>query len=163
MDALQNLTKTENQNSSSQSPDVNPDELLTESKERFISFKAVGGISVEVGQSISKVSMQEFADSINVSRQTLYDWQNGGIPNFWERVKVRREAIMSRDMVANVWQRVYLDAMAGKEPQQRLILGKFDDWKPPAQAHDVKMTGWADIINSARKRNQIPEGETIDG
>ena len=59
-------------------------------------------------------------------------------------------------MASKVWYRVYLDALNGKEPQQRLWLGQFDDWKPPAQAHDVKVTGWADAINQARQLKQVP-------
>lgn len=140
---------------------VDHEKLLTQQQEQFISYKAVGGISVEVGADTVRVTMTEFADSIGVDRTTLYLWQKT-IPNFWQRVKERREAIGGRDMVANVWQRVYLDAMAGKAEQQKMFLGVFDDWKPPAQSHDVKMTGWADVINSARRRKEVPEGEVVD-
>lgn len=124
---------------------------LTEAQESYISYKAVGGLGFKVGEPTSTISMQEFAEMVGFNRSTLWRWESS-IPNFWERVKNRRQELIGRDMIANVWKRVYLDAMAGKEPQQRLILGQFADWKPPAQAHDIKMTGWADIINKARLR-----------
>src|SRR5487761_1153704 len=99
MDTLQNVTKTENQNGSQKPDSVTLESDLTERQERYITYKAVGGLSVEIGQPSTKVSMQEFADSIGVSRKQLYVWQGSyeprehGIPNFWERVKNRRQAI----------------------------------------------------------------------
>lgn len=155
MDTLQNLTKSGTSTGVSLQ-NVNQQKTLTEQQERYVSYKAVNGVMVSVGDGMSKMSMQEFADAVGVTRQTLYDWQKA-IPDFWERVKERRLAIGSRDQTTKVWHRVYLDALSGKEPQQRLWLGQFDEWKPPAQAHDVKIGGWADAINSARKRKDDPD------
>ena len=159
---MDNQQKSTNENPATDSAIgfVDESKLLTQQQEQFISYKAVGGMSVEVGGDTMRVTMTDFAKSIGVDRTTLYLWQKS-IPNFWGRVKDRREAIMGRDMVANVWQRIYLDAMAGKADQQKMIVGTFDDWKPPAQAHDVKMTGWADVINNARRRKDVPEAEVI--
>lgn len=155
---LQNDTKTED-TTPLEGEIVTDDKVLTQAQEQYISYKAVGGLGVKTGEPLVKVSMHEFANMIGVSRMTLYRWEES-IPNFWERVKNRRQELIGRDMISNVWNRVYLDAMAGKEPQQRLILGQFADWKPPAQAHDIKMTGWADVINKARQRKNADATDT---
>jgi len=135
--------------------DVSPENVelnkpLEQKQEEFISFKAVSGLIVEVGEDIKSMNLTEFAKYVGVDRKTLYNWQKS-IPNFWERVKQRRQAIFSRDRVSKVWSRVYLDAVSGKAEQQKLFLGQFADWKPPAQAHEVQMTGWGDVINQARR------------
>lgn len=152
----QSDTKTENQLPPADE-NVTRHSVLTEAQQKYISYKSVAGLGVKSGEPTAKVSMQEFADSIGYSRRQLYRWEET-IPNFWQLVKERRMAIMGRDMVANVWQRIYLDALAGKAEQQKIIVGAYDEWKPPAQSHDVKMSGWADVINKARLRKDEDAG-----
>lgn len=134
------------------------DKKLPEAQNRYISYKAVAGLTVEVGGKARKISKQEFADLIGYNVRTLLRWE-AHIPEFWKRVQERRQAICGRDMTANVWSRVYLDAMAGKIEQQKMWLGQFDSWKPPAQAHDIKLTSWADVINKARQRKLETENQ----
>ncbi len=143
---------------------VSPVKVLSNAQEQFVSFKAVDGTIVNTGESVQKMTLTEFADYLGVTRVTLYRWQES-IPNFWDRVKQRREAIGGRDMTSKVWNRVYVDALSGKVEQQKLWLGQFDGWKPPAQQNDVQITGLADLVNLARKRkleNERQQTQVID-
>jgi len=140
--------------------DVESEKLLTLKQEEFISYKAMDGWIHNNGEAVRRMTLTEFADYLKVDRGTLYYWQNH-IQNFWDRVNARRDTIISRDVLQKVWARVIVDALAGSTDDKKLIL-QVGGWKPPAQAHDVNVTGLADLANIARRRQAEKDRDVID-
>lgn len=137
------------------------EEDVTEVHRLYIDFVSVGGLITDDDGTMTVMSTQDFANKIGVERTTLYTWRKK-IPNFWEKVRERRMKIGSQARTNKVWNGVYLRAAKGDAEQAKIWLSTFDDWRPPAQAHEVKVNhGLADLI-AAKQLQDSQNRKVID-
>lgn len=149
MTTLQNLTPDTLPKSGDVADDVN----LQERQNYYITYYAAAGLSVDEDGNMVKITAADFADSIGVSRQTLYDWQKS-IPNFQDRVKIRRKEIFTSTRENLIWRGLFLRAAKGDHKQAEMILSHFSDYVPPTQRHEVKLNGLADLAKAARAKSE---------
>lgn len=146
---------------------IAPEKLLKYQQEQWIDYCAVAGIIATPDGEIEKLTIQDFAERIGVSRRTLVRWKTS-IPNFWDRVGQRRMELGGQERLSQVVRGVFLKARTGDPGAAKLYLGMFAGWQPPAQKHEVKTDGGlADLLNVARERKRleatnIQEGEIVD-
>jgi hypothetical protein len=148
MPDLQNLTNAPAQTSESEETV----KLRAYQQDQYIAFVACGGLIPDpTGEKAAiKMTTQEFANNIQVSRQTLYDWRKT-IPEFWEKVNQKRREIGSKDRLANVWNGLYLKAATGNVEAAKLYLANHDDeFRMPMERRENNLgSGLADLV--ARK------------
>lgn len=130
-------------------------------QENYIEYKAVGGLITSDDGAVSKMNVEDFANKIGVNSVTLWRWQKL-IPNFEQRVEAKRNEIFTTSRVTAVWNGVYLRALRGDAEQAKLFLGTYAKWQPPAQKHEVRVSGLADLAKAAETK-KIIEGEITDG
>lgn len=109
----QNVTKTE-------TPTPTVDEVVTydtldAAKKTLVDYRALNGLvsTDDSGTGIRKMPMEELALLLQVTRKTLYDWQNT-IPDFWVMVNNRRAQISPQSRLAMVEETWYLKARKGE-------------------------------------------------
>lgn len=144
--------------------EVVPPESLAWRQDQYITFVASSGLSITEDGGFKQIKVGEFADLISTPRRTLYNWQQS-IPEFWEKVDIRRREIFTRSRENAIWKGLTLKAMKGDTQAATMVLSHFGDYSPPAQKHDVKINGLSDFLNSARKRheaNQQKKQNAID-
>lgn len=151
MSALQNITNTNTNDPEEAGQNVKPTNVLDERKNHYITYVAAHGLSVEEDGTYTKISAQQFAESIGVSRQALYDWQKS-IPDFWELVKIRRKEIFTMNRENAIWRGLMLRALKGDAKQAEMILSHFSDYTPPTQKHEVKVSGLGELYQLARQK-----------
>ena len=158
MESIQNLTISEPKT------DLQVAREETEVKanqQRWIDFQAVGGLMTEADGTLKPMTVTAFAELIGVHRQTLYDWRNS-IPDFWDRVKLRRSQIGTQSRLDKVHTGLYLKAATGDPQAVKLYLQIFDNWQPPSQKHEVELsTGLADLV-AKKKLEQEHQKNVID-
>jgi len=164
MEILQNPTNTNISADESIEPVKEFDELAWK-HEQYIAYTAFGGLIPDPNGEAAAVKMTAttFAQQLGVSRQTLYDWRDS-VPNFWERVDVKRREVSGRDRLSKVWNGVFLKAASGNAEAAKLYLANFDpNFKMPSQKVEVDATdSLVDALTLARNRRQVIEGETVD-
>jgi len=152
MSGLQNVTNTNENKSSEAGQSVTlSNHLEDQRKDYYITYVAAHGLSVEEDGTYTKITAQEFADKIGVSRKTLYQWQKD-IPSFWDLVKIRRKEIFTQNRENAIWRGLTLRALKGDYKQAEMILSHFGDYTPPAQRHEVKVSGLGELYNMARQK-----------
>lgn len=135
--------------------------LLKFQQELYIDYLAVGGFITKENGEITRMTVAEFAEKIEVSVQTLYNWRES-IPNFWDRVNTRRRKLGSEMRVQRVWAGLYLKAAAGNPKAAAIFLANHDkEFRMPTEKveHELGNT-WASLV---RKKSQTLEGEVVDG
>lgn len=137
------------------------EQVLKINQQKWIDFNAVGGLITDADGSLKPMTIVAFAQALGVERKTLYNWKNS-IPDFWDRVKVRRMQLGSETRLQKVYNGLYLKASQGVPEAVKLYLQIHDGWKPPAQAHEIEHKGLGDLVNTARNKNII-EAEVVDG
>lgn len=158
------LTKTKSKTDTE--PENGQPEITDMRLETWIDFVAVGGLVTKEDGTFRKMSVDEFAAEIDISKTTLYAWR-AKTKDFWERVKQRRLDLGSQVRLQKVYNGLYLKAAAGDPQAVKLYLQIFDGWKPPAQAieHEVG-DHMADIMKIAQARRMkaegVQEGEVVD-
>lgn len=175
MDTGQNLTESQNAQEVAK-PIVNQPQTTQKMEDPrwqyFISYRALNGIIVIYDEEtqtekFKKMKMQELADKLGVSRQTLYEWEER-IPNFWQRVRAKKKELSSQKRLAMMDEKFFLKAY------------KFDNW-PLTKAwmeqnnpdwRDIKDKGnddtgdsWAELMAVAQRRridsSTVQEGEVV--
>jgi hypothetical protein len=164
METVQNQTKTQTQIDSSLTAVAESEEakLLKLRQQQYIDYCAVGGMITDEGGEVKIIKATAFAAMLGVARQTLYDWQKR-IPDFWERVAIRRKELGGNNRIQKVWNGVYLKAAAGDAKCAALWLANFDpDFKMPTQRAELDTgQGLADLLQIMRQR-QNRERKVID-
>jgi hypothetical protein len=132
---------------------IEDEPLLSTQQLLFIDYKAVGGWLQDSDDRVpKKMSMQEFADIVQVDRTTLYNWQKN-IPDFWARVAKRRKEIGSQERLAKVHDTFYLKALKGEFQHMQLWLANFDpNFRMPAQKVEHELgDNWAALARARLK------------
>lgn len=150
---------------------------LTITQQLWVDFNALGGLITDLTDerttkdggltTLRKMTITEFADRLGVNRDTLREWRRT-IPNFWERVNLRRKELSPGARLARVHETWYLKAVKGDFQFLQLWLANFDDtFHTPNQnvTHDIG-SGLMDALQIARQRQlkeqNATEGEVID-
>ena len=128
---------------------------------QYVDFVALGGLLTDESGEFRTMTTREFADQVGVSRNTLYTWQKT-IPDFWEKVRIRRLEITKRTRATKVYNGLFLKAARGDPAAVKLWSEIFDNYQPPAQKHEVSIGGLADLAKIAEQK-KIIEGEAVDG
>jgi hypothetical protein len=102
MEALQNFT-----------------ELDTRHQE-YIDFVATGGMAIVDGK-LEKISGEQLAKKLKVSRVTVYNWRES-VPGFWDYVKERRNTLYARDRMSMVYNAVFKKSLQGDIPAAKLLM-----------------------------------------
>jgi hypothetical protein len=147
--------------SSDSAPIMSQDQVLKISQQKWIDFCAIGGLLTSDDGTLNPMTISQFAPTLGVTRQTLYDWKKN-IPDFQERVKQRRIELGTGARLQKVYNGLFLKAASGDPSAVKLYLQIFDGWKPPSQDHEVKLsTGLADLV--AQKKIELDrERKVID-
>jgi hypothetical protein len=164
MDALQNLPPTTPTIAVSTGMTVNEDIVIKTLEPRhmmWIDYCALGGMMTDDQGNITNMTITVFADKLSVSRTTLNNWKKA-IPGFWDLVRKRRIELSKNSRASKVYNGLFLKASLGDPAAVRLWAELFDNYQPPAQKHDVKVSGLLDLVNMARK-NGVIEGEVVNG
>jgi hypothetical protein len=135
-----------------------------EALEQYKLYCASGGLEFYEPGSFKKITVDEFANRIGWARRTLYDWQKA-TTDFWIDVNKKRHELYSGAQTQIVWRGVFLRAAKGDAKQAEMFLSHYSDYVPPTQKQDVKITGFADLINLSRKRKaelERRQKETIE-
>lgn len=167
MSGLQNLTDDFNP-TPEQVAEVNL-KILSDSQQSWIDYRALNGLIFDPTRSdatgdtlIRKMTIQEFADTIGVTRQTLYDWQSS-IPDFWGKVNARRIELSGQSRLAKLHEVWYLKALAMKDWRiADAYLRNFDpNYIEPRQKVEHELgNSWAALLDAKRKRDAV-EGEVV--
>lgn len=147
------------------------DFVITPQMQAWIDYNALNGTITDNMESmvIRKMSIIEFAQIINVNRDTLRNWRTY-IPNFWERVNERRKELTPRSRLQIMNDRWYIEAM--KMKNWALVEAWFrnndTDYKEAKQKTELNIgDGLADALNIARERRlksqTVVEGEVVNG
>lgn len=150
MDTAQNYTQSPTP-PQAQTDSVKPPELLKYLQNEYITFCASSGISMTEDGNFVAMTVTQFAAAAGVSRRTLYNWQKS-IPNFWQRVDERAREIFNQSTKYAIFKGLKLKAMAGDTKAAEMVMSHYSDYTPPAQKHEVKLSGWGDMVREARKR-----------
>lgn len=164
MSDTQNLTKADEIEQITEAVEAlpKPEELLKSHQQLWIDYCAFDGLISDPGDPIPKrMTVTQFAEQLNVSRETLYAWRRT-ISDFRGKVSQRRKELSKDSRASKVYNALYLRCLRGDPRAIELWSKMFDDYQPPAQKHDVTVSGLGDLVNMARKKNII-EGEVVDG
>lgn len=133
--------------------------------EEYISYVALGGLIPDPnGDAVAvKMTTTTLAQRLGVERTTMFYWRKS-IPNFWERVAVRRKELGSKDRLSAVWNGLFLKAAAGNAEAAKLVLANFDpDFRMPMQKVEHEAgDSLVEALTIARKRQVPIEGEVVD-
>lgn len=129
----------------------------------FIDYCAFASLSVDPDGSINRMTMQEIGTKLGVTDRTLRRWRRT-IPNFAALVKQRRKDKFATVIEDGVWRGVIAKALLGEAKQAEMVLSYFSDYVPPAQRHEVKVNGLADLAQQVRTKHapQPIEAQVID-
>ncbi len=99
------------------------DTKTTPNKERYIKFVASGCFV-----NGKRLTHEEFAKNIGVSRKTLYRWQES-IPDFWHQVQnIRSKAYKLK--ISSIYQALYKQALKGDVNASKLLLQQVGELEP---------------------------------
>lgn len=151
--------------------------LLTPQQQAWIDYNALGGLVTDIMEerrdkdgnvsTLRKMPIYEFAEAINVSRETLRAWRNS-IPDFWGKVNARRAELSGNGRLQRMHEVWYLSALKpGKEGyrDRQLWLANFDpNFRMPTEKVEVEAgNSWTALLENKRKQvDNIQEGEVID-
>jgi hypothetical protein len=148
------------------------DFVITPQMQAWIDYNAVSGIitdNLDESQTIRKMSISEFANTIGVHRDTLRNWRTY-IPNFWDRVNERRKELAPRGRLQYIHEKWYIEAakMEDWRITEAWLRNHDPDYKEARQKVEHELgDGLADALNIARERRMksqtVVEGEVVDG
>lgn len=94
---------------------------VTPPQQEWIDFRAMGGLVIDSDGQVSKKTTDQFSKDSNIPRRTLYNWETA-IPDFWEKVKARRNELYARDAVTIIYKSMLKKAAGGDVQAAKLIL-----------------------------------------
>lgn len=167
MNQEQNLTEIE-QVSEAVEKKLEGEPLLKYQQELWIDFNALGGLVINDEGGIDKMTVNEFADKLRISKTTLYEWRKS-IPFFWDKVGERRKVLGSQARTTKVYNGLFLKGAAGNPQAAALFLANHDpNFRMPSQQVEHSAgDGFSDLVaamkNAKDKQKAKPiEAEVID-
>lgn len=149
MENTQNSSQTEIANRGDENTGVEFSPYKDYAFDQFLSYSAMKGLAINENGSLEIWTDTMFATHYQVDRKTLWNWRQK--PGFAQQVHARHTKIMKSDFVLLAWRGLAMRAAKGDKGQAEMILTHFGDYTPPAQKHEVKLTGWADLVREARR------------
>lgn len=134
--------------------------------EAYITFCALGGLTVTDDGTVTKMTLEEFLVSYGVHRTTVWRWKKN-TPDLAEKIRTRRLEIVPIARETAAWNQLFLLGMQNKDKRAavdalKAYLGHFSDMQLPVQRQDIKVKGsLAELMSSAEK--EFIEGEIVDG
>lgn len=108
-----------------------------------------------------RMRLEELAERLDVNPSTLWRWRKT-IPNFWELVAAKRKELSGKDRLTNVWNGLYLKAVAGNADAAKLYLANFDpNFKMPTQKVEHEAgDSWVELLRG--KDRKVIEGQKVN-
>lgn len=137
----------------------------TEAFEAYITYRALGGLTVTDDGIVEKMTIGEFQAAFGVDRKTIYRWKMG-VPDLGEKIRARRLEIVPVARETAAWNQMYLLGMQTQDKRAavdalKTYLGHFSEMQLPVQRQDIKVKGsLAELMSSAEK--EIIEGELVN-
>jgi hypothetical protein len=132
-------------------------ENLPQARRDWVDYNAVQGMVTNSDGSLSKMTVDEFASRVGISRKQCYEWSKI-IPGFWDMVNARRREIGGGARTQKVWNSVFVSATVKLNPMaQKIWLANHDpNYREPTQKveHEVG-GGLLDLMTAHRKRLQV--------
>jgi hypothetical protein len=146
---------------------------LTVQQQLWIDYNALGGLITDDTQDwkdkdgnltpMRKMSIIEFAQMIDVSRETLRLWRTQ-IPDFWGKVNARRKELAPQSRLAQVHRKWYIEVLKMKNwPMvEAWLINNDPTYETPKVKHELDVgDNLADLLLAA-KRDGIIEGEVVN-
>jgi hypothetical protein len=133
----------------------------------WIDYCALQGVITNDDGSLEKMTIQECADKINVSRETLYAWKKS-IPNFEDLCNERCAYMFNGARTRKVVNAIYLSATSKLNVQAMSLWmanQKSVEFRMPQQEvkHEAG-NSWAALMSIKRSSSDgIVEGEVVSG
>jgi hypothetical protein len=125
----------------------------------YLSYLALGGLITSDDGKVTKISVDQFCETYNVSRKTLWTWKTQ-TPNILELVRRRREEIVPLAREAAAFNQLFLLGMQTQDKRAavdalKTYLGHFSSLRLPSQEvkHEVG-SSFADLINAHRQETR---------
>ena len=134
----------------------------TAAQDEYIAFLALGGIVPDENNPAGRrMRLEELAERLDVNPSTLWRWRKT-IPNFWELVAAKRKELSGKDRLTNVWNGLYLKAVAGNADAAKLYLANFDpNFKMPTQKVEHEAgDSWVELLRG--KDRKVIEGQKVN-
>jgi hypothetical protein len=137
---------------------------LTAKQDAWISYCAVGGLITDDDGTLKRMTVLEFCEKFAVGKSTVYDWKQI-IPEFGDKVRKRRYELYPSSRETNMWNRLYMIAMASKDHKAAvqaigMLQGHFARLELPTQRSEVDVgNNLMDLLNTARKKQIIDAQE----
>lgn len=143
-------------------PKAVPFKSLNPAQQAWVDYNVVQGVYTESDGEMHKVTVSDFAMKLGYDRRTLNEWTRQ-IPNFWDLVRERSGTILTGARTQKVINAVYMSATVKLNSEaQKLWLGMYAKWQPPAQQHEVNIGGLLDLAQIAERELAIEAGEMVD-
>lgn len=156
MDTRQSPTSTQ-KTTEVDAENVGKQKRLKWAQEQWITYCAASGISLDEDGNFTTVTVKQFAVALGVHRDTLYEWKKS-IPHFWQLVDERAREMFNQQTKYAIMKGLKLKAMTGDVKAAEMVLSHYSDYTPPAQKHEVKLNGWADLVKEARTNKIKKDG-----
>lgn len=140
---------------------------LDAGKKTLVDYRALSGwVSTDDNElGVRRMTMDELAGKLGVSRQTLYDWQNN-TPNFWAMVNQRRSEVSGESRLSAV-EKVWLTKALKGEWQHLnawLINYKPGYKTPTAKVEHEAGQSLVDLFRQVEQQRPVIEATvTTDG
>lgn len=164
MNPIQNLTEI-NEISEVVEQKLEDDKLLTYQQDMWIDYNALGGLVIDDTGNISKMTVDDFAARLGVSKQTLYNWRKS-IKGFWDRVASQRKTLGSQARTVKVYNGLFLKAAAGNPQAAALFLANHDpNFRMPTEKVQHELgDSWSALIRNKNNVIDVPnESKDIPG
>ncbi len=162
MEALQPLTIAEAPLEVQEANVVIPDNEILQ-RQQYVDFVALGGLLTEDDGSFITMTVGQFASTLGVSRQSLYNWKKT-ISDFDKKVRARRLQLSQKSRATKVYNGLYLRACKGDPLAVKLWAEIFDGYQPAPQRLQHSLgDGFADAMKIARTRREgAIEAEVVE-
>lgn len=132
----------------------------------FLTHQACGATYVDEDGKTGRMSVEELATELGVTRFALYKAKELIDPDDWQRLmKEVRSRVWSQTRITRVWNGIFLRAAKGDYQQALLFLTNFspDDVKIPNQKSELELgDNLAEFLLTAQKRAKENNLNVID-
>ena len=148
-----------------------------EAFEAYITWRALAGLVVDeeyfdaqegktITNKLRQISLQEFCETYNVNRHTVWLWKNR-TPDLAARIEARRNEVVPAARISVAYNQLFLLGMQTGDKRAavealKTFLGHFGNLQLPVQRQEIKVQSGLLEVLSAAQREGIIEGEIVE-